>query len=218
MKVIDPEYRITTHGGAVFGMKLIEKVGRTCYKSEDKITDDSYINFIKRLVARKHEAILEHCSATVTLRVDRGVSHELVRHRIASYAQESTRYCNYKNQDIEFVRPSSVTGQGYDAWLLAMSLAETAYKSMQDEGCTPQQARAVLPNSLATTINITANMREWRTIFKLRCAKDAHPDMRYVMLKVLDNMHCLYPPVFEDLHEQYKPDIRALNFGEEVHD
>lgn len=211
MKVIDPTVVVSLQSEPQFTMKTIEEAGRTCYKSEDRINENSYVAFIERLVRRGHEAMLEHGYATAHFRIDRGVSHELVRHRLASYAQESTRYCNYKDKDIEFVRPSYLNESSYELWTNAMLTAEEAYNQMIKNGCTPQQARAVLPNSLATTIVVTANLREWRTIFKLRCAKDAHPDMRYIMLRLLSDMYKLFPPVFEDIYQLYKEEVDELD-------
>ena len=211
MKVIDPTVVVSLQSEPQFTMKMIEEAGRTCYKSEDRINENSYVAFIERLVRRGHEAMLEHGYATAHFRIDRGVSHELVRHRLASYAQESTRYCNYKDKDIEFVRPSYLNESSYELWTNAMLTAEEAYNQMIKNGCTPQQARAVLPNSLATTIVVTANLREWRTIFKLRCAKDAHPDMRYIMLRLLSDMYKLFPPVFEDIYQLYKEEVDELD-------
>lgn len=211
MKVIDPTVVVSLQSEPQFIMKTIEEAGRTCYKSEDRINENSYVAFIERLVRRGHEAMLEHGYATAHFRIDRGVSHELVRHRLASYAQESTRYCNYKDKDIEFVRPSYLNESSYELWTNAMLTAEEAYNQMIKNGCTPQQARAVLPNSLATTIVVTANLREWRTIFKLRCAKDAHPDMRYIMLRLLSDMYKLFPPVFEDIYQLHKEEVDELD-------
>lgn len=211
MKVIDPTVVVSLQSEPQFIMKTIEEAGRTCYKSEDRINENSYVAFIERLVRRGHEAMLEHGYATAHFRIDRGVSHELVRHRLASYAQESTRYCSYKDKDIEFVRPSYLNESSYELWTNAMLTAEEAYNQMIKNGCTPQQARAVLPNSLATTIVVTANLREWRTIFKLRCAKDAHPDMRYIMLRLLSDMYKLFPPVFEDIYQLYKEEVDELD-------
>ena len=211
MKVIDPTVVVSLQSEPQFIMKMIEEAGRTCYKSEDRINENSYVAFIERLVRRGHEAMLEHGYATAHFRIDRGVSHELVRHRLASYAQESTRYCNYKDKDIEFVRPSYLNESSYELWTNAMLTVEEAYNQMIKNGCTPQQARAVLPNSLATTIVVTANLREWRTIFKLRCAKDAHPDMRYIMLRLLSDMYKLFPPVFEDIYQLYKEEVDELD-------
>lgn len=234
MKVIDPSVIVSLQSAPHFIMQTIEDAGRTCYKSEDKINETSHVAFIERLVRRGHEAMLEHGYATAHFRIDRGISHELVRHRLASFAQESTRYCNYKDKDIEFVRPSWFTNEEADKalenysyylanpsqnikkyaiikWFDICQDTGVAYKELINHcGRSPQEARSVLPNALATDIVVTANLREWRTIFKLRCAKDAHPDMRYIMIRLLSDMHKLFPPVFEDIYQLYKEEVDAL--------
>jgi thymidylate synthase (FAD) len=189
-------------------LQHIELCGRVCYKSEDKITEDSAGRFVKGLIARGHESVLEHYSVSVRMICDRGVSHELVRHRIAGFAQESTRYCNYSGEkfgrELTFIKPSWATDSPvwdkYNHWLSMMKVAEDGYMAMLDLGATPQEARAVLPNSLATKIAITANLREWIHIFKLRCDHPAHPDMRHVMTPILKEMLDRYPHVFQPVY------------------
>lgn len=211
MKVIDPSVIVSLQSAPHFIMQTIEEAGRTCYKSKDKINETSYVAFIERLVRRGHEAMLEHGYATAHFRIDRGISHELVRHRLASFAQESTRYCNYKDKDVEFVKPSAeLDADSMNVWSSHMQECEVAYNKLIKAGYSPQVARAVLPNSLATDLVVTANLREWRTIFKFRCAKDAHPDMRYIMIRLLNDMHKLFPPVFEDIYQLYKEEVDEL--------
>lgn len=196
--------------------KLVEEAGRICYKSEDKITDDSYDKFIKDKINRGHESVIEHGSITVHIVTDRGVTHEIVRHRIASYSQESTRYCNYGTDKfgggIAVIRPSTIptSDPAYDVWYRAMSEAESKYLALLALGKSPQQARSVLPNSLKTEIVVTMNLREWRHFFKLRCDTAAHPDMREVALLTLDLLHANVPVFFDDLYEKYKEDIAKL--------
>jgi thymidylate synthase (FAD) len=164
--------------------ELVELAGRTCYKSEEKIVpNESYKPFVRALLKRKHGAMIEFATMTVKFITDRGVSHELVRHRLCSFAQESTRYCNYKH-GVTFIEPStfdSWSKEAQDRWLDSIYRAAKAYEVMLDEGLSPQQARAVLPNSLKTEIIVKANIREWLHIFNLRCASDAHPDMQALM-------------------------------------
>ncbi len=188
--------------------KRIEYAGRTCYKSESNITDESAEKFVRNLVKNGHEAMLEHSSMTVIFTVDRGVSHELVRHRIASFAQESTRYCNYSKDrfgnELTFIKPCfwEEGSDHYNEWLTAMQIAETAYLNMIKEGVPPEQARTVLPNSLKTEIVVTANMREWRNIFKLRAAGitgKPHPQMLEVMVPLLKLVKEKLPALFEDI-------------------
>ena len=161
------------------GQKVLQKlelVGRTCYKSEDKITEDSAAKFVAGLIKRGHEAMLEHVSITVKFVTDRGISHEIVRHRLASYAQESTRYCNYSQDkfghELTFIIPDFLEygSEGFKLWKDEMKQVEKTYFAMLEAGHTPQEARSVLPNSLKTELVMTANLREWRAFFKLRAA------------------------------------------------
>lgn len=182
--------------------KLIESSGRVCYKSEDKITEDSHIGFIKRLQASKHESVLEHGAITVLFIIDRGVSHELVRHRIASFSQESTRYCNYSKgkfgSEITVIHPcfSRAGSSAYEEWKLACEYAERSYIRMLEAGLSPQEARSILPNSLKTEVVMTANPREWLHIFRLRCAQTAHPQMREVMVPLAHTFGERWPSIF----------------------
>lgn len=169
-------------------LEVIEKAGRTCYKSEDKITKVSAKEFVRKLLQRGHLAMIEHASMSYRVICDRGVTHEIVRHRLFSYAQESTRYCDYKNKPIQFIKPcwfESSTSFSNICWEKHMSKAEEIYKKLRTEGWTPQQARSVLPNSLKTEIVITGNLREWLHFFKLRTAKTAHPQMQEIANMIL---------------------------------
>ena len=207
MLIINPTYKILTpiSVGGIDEIHKIEQVGRVCYKSEDLIKEDSAADFVRRLIKRGHEAMIEHSQMTVIFTVDRGVSHEMVRHRLASFAQESTRYCNYSKEkfgdQITVIRPYFLEeeSEAYNAWLYVMEEAEQAYMTMLRCGCSPQEARSVLPNSLKTDIVITANYREWRTIFKLRTAAGAHPQMREIMRPLLDEVKEKLEPVFGDI-------------------
>ncbi len=182
-------------------LKRLEEYGRTAYKSEDKITPDSAERFIEKIIRNGHESVLEHVSITVRFICDRGVTHELVRHRIAAYTQESTRYCNYGQTGITVIKPCFWRDEpfNYDCWRQAMEMAEKAYQYLIDNGATPQQARSVLPNSLKTEIITTMNIREWRHVFKLRTAPAAHPQMQQVMRMLLDQMKDRFPVLFYDI-------------------
>lgn len=205
MKVIAP-YVEPMHpiDGAVI-LSRIEAAGRVCYKSESKITDDSAAAFVRRIIRSGHEAVLEHCNISLKFVCDRGVSHEIVRHRLASYCQESTRYCNYSKGDfggeITVIKPCYLDREtaAYSVWLTACAAAEVAYFNLLDWGNTPQEARAVLPNSLKTEVVMTANLREWRHFFRLRCSPAAHPQMREVATQALALLHGLVPIVFDDI-------------------
>lgn len=186
-------------------LKKIERCGRVCYKSEGKIEEGSAERFVANIIKRGHEAVLEHASITVKFIVDRGVSHEIVRHRIASYCQESTRYCNYAKDDfgneITFIIPEYLdyNTAGWKTWKDCMKACEDAYFKLLDIGLSPQEARAVLPNSLKTEVVMTANLREWRTFFKLRTSGAAHPQMREVTRPLLEDLKQLIPIVFDDI-------------------
>jgi len=214
MILIKPYYEIITK--VDHSMLLnIERAGRVCYKSEDKITDGSAELLIKKIIKSGHESVLEHQSITVKFCVDRGVSHELVRHRLCSFSQESTRYVNYSKKGVYFIIPPWVDIEPgtYDlsmkypanisitdmAWLYWMLNTEHHYNSCINLGWLPQQARSILPNSLKAELFMTANLREWRHIFKLRTAKSAHPQMREVMIPLLTELKQYYPCVFEDI-------------------
>ena len=215
MRIIKPSYEILTpiSDGGIKELQHIEKIGRVCYKSEDRITDDgeSAKKFVKMLISNGHEAMIEHSSLSVKFVVDRGVSHELVRHRIASFAQESTRYCNYSKDkfgnEITVILPCFFdTGMGilsnslvYQEWKLACECAEERYFNLLKMGATPQEARTVLPNSLKTEITVTANYREWRNFFKLRTAEASHPQMREITIPLLKELKTLIPIIFDDI-------------------
>ena len=205
MKQVEPDvelWRITPDAEA-----LIERAGRICYKSEELITRESAGKFIKMLIARGHESVIEHPSATMCFVCDRGVTHELVRHRIASYSQSSTRFCNYTrgkfDGQISVVRPPGLTDTQW--WRRALVLAdiEMLYKKEVKEGLKPQIARGLLPISLKTEIVVSANLREWRHIFNLRCSKAAHPQIRALMKKALVLLWQQCPNVFGDLKDEF---------------
>jgi thymidylate synthase (FAD) len=205
MKIIKASYIIKPNINGMDMLKQIEEVGRTCYKSEDRITDDSAIKFVAGLISRGHEAMIEHSSVSVRFICDRGVSHELVRHRLAAFAQESTRYCNYAKDkfgnEITVIEPVfwEKGTIGYDRWCEAMFKSEEHYFKLLEFGATPQEARTVLPNSLKTEIVITTNLREWRHFFKLRTPEAAHPQMRELTIPLLAELKTLIPVVFDDI-------------------
>lgn len=205
MRIIDPSVKFITPIDGATILRRIEECGRVCYKSEARISDSSAEAFCRNLIERGHEAVLEHCSFTVKFTVDRGVSHEIVRHRVASYCQESTRYCNYsKNQfdgEITVIKPCFLDPgtDGYDVWESSCKIAENAYFALLGLGYTPQQARDVLPTSLKTEVVMTANIREWRHFLKLRCSPAAHPQMREVATQLLEMCQDAIPVLFDDI-------------------
>lgn len=205
MRIINASFSIE---GIVDGdiiVSNIERYGRICYKSEAKISIDSSKNFIKMIIKKGHESVLEHEKITVRLVCDRGVTHELVRHRIASYSQESTRYCNYYKdkfgKELTFIKPCFWNEDSieYLEWKNTIQNIENCYMSLIKMGATPQEARSILPNSLKTEIIVTMNLREWRHFFKLRTSKEAHPQMREVACPLLDKFKSIIPVVFDDI-------------------
>ena len=211
MKIIESSVELINAPDYKALLTTIEAAGRTCYKSEDKITECSAEKFVAGIIKRGHEAVLEHCSFTVKFICDRGVSHEIVRHRMASYCQESTRYCNYGKgkfgEEITVIEPCFLNEQTTHIWKRACEATETAYFDLLAEGCSPQEARSVLPNSLKTEVVMTANIREWRHFLKLRCSPAAHPQMREVALILLDKVHWLIPVCFDDIWSEYHADV-----------
>lgn len=210
MKVIEPSFEILTpiSEGGIKELQMIERIGRVCYKSEDKISPDgvSAKKFVKMLIDRGHEAMIEHSQLSVLFVCDRGVSHELVRHRLCSFAQESTRYCNYSREDknpdgIIFIKPFWMEegSNEYREWVTACYDSEFWYLQAIKHGQTPQEARAVLINSVKTEIVVTGNYREFRHLLKLRTAPDAHPQMREIMMPLLEELKNRIPVVFDDL-------------------
>lgn len=207
MEIVKAGYQIldTIDGEEV--LKKIERIARVCYKSEGKIGDGTAKKMVASLIKSGHHAMLEHYSFSVLFTVDRGVTHEIVRHRLASFAQESTRYCNYGSLDggITVVRPCYLEDEAsdeYNIWKEACESASNMYVSMLDAGCKPQEARAVLPQSTKADIVVTMNLREWRHFFSLRAVGTTgkpHPQMREVAVPLLYEINEIIPVVFEDL-------------------
>lgn len=191
-------------------LRTIETAGRTCYKSEKNSSLDECLSLIRRWIKAGHHSVLEHNAITVRIVTDRGVSHEIVRHRIASYSQESTRYCNYSRDkfgnEIIVILPVWFYELGipenhpeYKIWYEVMKQAEMAYMNYLRYHDRPDEARAILPNSLKTEIVMTCNIREWRHFFTLRCSPKAHPQMRHLAYMMLKDFNEKIPVIFEDL-------------------
>lgn len=199
MKIIDQSHKILSVPANL--LTTIELAGRTCYKTEDKITDASSTKFVEMLISKGHHAMIEFGDIIVRFITNRGVTHELVRHRLCSFAQESTRYVTY-NGDMEFIRPiwfDSWSPLERLTWYRQMEESEKAYKTLIEAGSQAQQAREVLPNSLKTEIVVKCNIREWRYLFTLRCSKAAHPQIRELMIKLLKDLKTKLPVVFDDI-------------------
>ena len=207
MQIVKAGYEILDPLNGEEILKKIERVARVCYKSEDKITEGSAEKMVRALIKSNHMAMLEHYSFSVKFICDRGVSHEIVRHRVASYAQESTRYCNYSKGnvgDVTFIRPCFFTENSVemDNWVDSCMKAEQLYKDFILIGRTPQEARSILPNSLKTEVVMTANLREWRHFLSLRACGSTgkpHPQMLEVAVPLLKELRERVPVVFDDL-------------------
>ena len=207
MKIILPSIEVLDEISGEKILKKIELIGRVCYKSEEKITEESARGFLNNILCNGHESVIEHEKISVRVICDRGVTHEIVRHRIASFSQESTRYCNYTKEkfgeEITVIKPLfwKEGSKEYELWYKAMEVAECSYNQLIRAGAKPQEARSVLPNSLKTEIVITMNLREWRHFFRLRTSSSAHPQMREVANMILEEFKRKIPVVFDDINE-----------------
>lgn len=205
MRIIKPSFEILDDINGEELLEKIEKIGRVCYKSESKIAQDSAKKFISNIIKSGHESVIEHEKISVRIICDRGVSHEIVRHRIASYSQESTRYCNYSDEkfgkELTLIKPVfwEDNSEEYKCWLETMQKIEDAYNYLIEMGAKPQEARSILPNSLKTEIIVTMNLREWRHFFQLRTSMRAHPQMREIACAILDKFKQRIPVFFDDI-------------------
>ena len=210
MNIIQPGIEIINAPSYESMLKKIERIGRVCYKSEDKITDTSAEQFIGGIIKRGHESVIEHESISVRVICDRGVTHEIVRHRLASYSQESTRYCNYtadkfSNQiscidlatGFHYDMNDAADRKKWEIWQSAMESAEKHYFALIEAGAKPEEARSVLPNSLKTEIVMTMDLREWRHFLRLRGGKAAHPQIREIADMIREEFVNHYPVFFE---------------------
>lgn len=215
VKIVEPSVEIISNIDADRMLKTIEKAARTCYKTENNITEDteSAVKMITRLIDMGHTAMIEFADIHVKLTADTGVLKDLTRHRHCSFAVESTRYCNYSKgkfgNELTFIKPCNMDENSgiYHTWLKTMDCIERQYMLMAELGALPDQLRMILPHSLKTEINMKTNIREWRHIFQLRCAKAAHPSVRQIMLMTLKEFHNQIPVLFDDLYEQFKEDM-----------
>lgn len=209
MRIISPGHEILFMQDGASILKQIETAGRICYKSENKITSDSAAGFVKSIIKTGHHSVVEHISISVRFICDRGITHEIVRHRLAAYSQESTRYANYSKDkfgnEITVIKPYfwPEGSEEYLEWETAMKNAEQSYLKLLQNGARPEQARSVLPNSLKTEIVMTCNLREWRHVLDLRCSKASHPQIREIMLPLLAEFHEKIPVLFDDLYDKY---------------
>jgi len=208
MRIVEPSFQVLQPFNREAGLRmlrLIERAGRTCYKSEDLISDKSALGFVERITKSGHESVIEHGVIVARVVTDRGVTHELVRHRLCSYSQESTRYCGYDKgkfgSELAVIQPPRLdTEEKLMAWRFSVREAEKWYMDLRGQGCPPEIARSVLPNCLKTEIVVTANVREWRHIMRIRVEnKRAHPQIRYVLGLGLKQFKEVLPEIFGDI-------------------
>lgn len=205
MNILKPSVSLEEKIDGTAILLKLERAGRTCYKSEDKINIGTATEFIQGILKDGHDSVIEHAIVTMRIVCDRGVSHELVRHRIASYSQESTRYCNYSkdkfSKSITVIEPCFWQDKPdmMEKWKSSMENAERHYFELVASGASPQEARSVLPNSLKTEIVVTMNLREWRHFCKLRTSKKSHPQMREVAIQALQLLSETIPVIFDDI-------------------
>lgn len=191
-------------------LEKVEMMGRLCYKSEDKIKDGSAEKFITGIIKSGHESVIEHASMTMRFVTNRAMTHQIVRHRLCNFSQESQRYCNYANDkfnsEVTFIKPLWYDGLEPGSKEIVNNMfkdAEENYKALVDAGFAAEQARDILPNACKTEIGVTANMREWRHIFKVRCLGHADPMIKDLMGKALKMAVAVYPVFFMDIYEQF---------------
>lgn len=199
MRIVKPRVSIESNISYAETLRIVENATRVCYKSEDKIKEGSAEKLIKGVIKAKHFGCIEHVSLTVKFICDRACSHQLVRHRLMSFNQKSQRYC--KEDNLEVIKPEGL--KNTSIWLESCRQAENAYAELIRRGEKPEVARGVLPNSTATEIYATANLREWRHFFELRCDRTAQKDIRMLALELLCQMFEKYPVFFEDLVDRY---------------
>lgn len=198
MIISKPKVELLDISGTGAPLRFIEEIGRNCYQSQDKITDNSYEKFIRTLIQNGHESVLEHVNATFKITTDRGTSHQIVRHRIASYSQESTRYVEHKKPIEEWldkeipeyhlnvIAPFPKEDKYiYNIWLHQMEAIEKAYNALRNNGASRDEARAILPNCTKTTLMMTANIRQWRHFIRIRGSKQAHENIRFIAHEIL---------------------------------
>ena len=204
MKIINPKIEVEKYDGVKI-MKNIERACRTCYRSENLITEDSYKRLLTNCLNRGHESVLEHEKITVRMVCDIGVYKDLTRHRFGSFSIESTRYCNYGKDkfenEIKFIEPVNIdkTSELYKDWYRTVDFIEQEYIRMSRMGATPDQMRMILPHSTAAEVTMTANIREWRHILDLRTKKMAHPSVRQILIPLLLKFKADMPELFGDI-------------------
>ena len=200
MKIIQPSVEILTPLDGDYILKFLERIGRVCYKSEDKIAEGSAEKFVKALIKSGHESVIEHYNITVKVVCSRAISHQIVRHRIGAYSQTSQRFVNYKN-GIEAIWQPILDKEYWPKafWIAAMEHAEQYYNDLIKTGVAPEVARDVLPNATATTLVVTYNLRQWRHFLKQRTSPAADPQIRVIANMILKKFKENIPVIFEDI-------------------
>jgi|SRR5215831_7180042 len=219
MKIIEPSAHIIHPVDGIESLRTIESMARISHKSENRQTENSWERFIETVVIQHGDwSVTEHVSVKVLIRTDRGITHELVRHRLFSFTQESTRFVNGRKSypdGLEFIKPLKIgegtvmdpAGINYDIWEESVRNSEEQYFKLLDLGVRPQEARSVLPNALASTIVMTGNLRSWRWFFLARTTMEAHPDMRRITIPLLLEFKEKFPLLYEDIHAFQKQSI-----------
>ena len=205
MKIIEPSVKILTPIDGKAILKHLEECGRTCYQSHDSTSEGSAERLLTQIIKSGHESVLEHFLITVKMQMDIGAYKDITRHRLASFSIESTRWCNYSKgkfgTELKFMKPCNIEGELYEDWLNTMKYIEKMYMQMAEKGATPDQLRMILPHSTAAEVCMSANLREWRHIFRLRTAKNAHPSVQQIMKMVLNEFKARIPIIFDDITE-----------------
>lgn len=209
MQIVEPYAKMMGVKDLAAGVELLQKVewaGRISHRSEDAQTDTSWERFLRSVVLGHGDwSITEHASVTVDAVVDRGITHEWVRHRIGAYTQESTRFVNYeKKMPASFIMPLGLDEGQESTWKAAIEEIEYSYRTMIELGCAPQIARSVFPNALASRIVTTYNLRNWRHFFLMRTTREAHPQMRQVAIPLLLEFQAKIPVLYEDIEPEAK--------------
>lgn len=231
MKIINPKIYVEKFNGIQI-MKRIERACRTCYRSEGKITEDSYKKLLTNCITRGHESVLEHEKITIQMICDIGVYKDLTRHRIASFSIESTRYCNYGkdkfDNEIKFIKPIFYESRHEEEcddiedvrnaiktkyWKTCMENIESTYLQMAHiVSTTPDELRMLLPHSTAALVTMTANIREWKHILTLRTSKHTHPAVQQLMIPLLLKFKKEMPEIFNDV--EYNIDFPQEKYAE----
>lgn len=213
MKIIEPSFTLSTpysteltRTDGIKMLRFIEHQARISHRSEERQNLDSWEKFLQAVVIQHGDwSVTEHASITAEIRTDRGVTHELVRHRLFAFTQESTRFVRYSHDSLQFIAPIvGVPKEAEDLWFKSLAYAESAYFDILNSGGRPQEARSVLPNALAATISVTGNLRNWRHFFLMRTSKETHPDFKRISVPMLAEFQKVVPLLYDDITPEQK--------------